>query len=163
MWAHWRHLANTMELVLPLPHPSPQPKRQIDRFIRYCTARGRKSLYFTMGVPFPKIAGPFSWVTAECPYTLQWDAPPPLKIAHSIMPALCSLCNCVLSFFLSVLCSLRLPVIIKVSSYLMLFPWGDLNAHLIHGYLDPPESSIQTASRSVYPSLQGSLVCKPTD
>ena len=40
--AHWRHLANTIELVLPLDHPSPQPKRQIDRFRRFCTAYGRK-------------------------------------------------------------------------------------------------------------------------
>jgi len=40
-----------------------------------------------------------------------------------IMPALCSLCNCVLSFFLSVLCLLRLPVISKVLSYLILATW----------------------------------------
>jgi len=31
MWAHWRHLANTTEIVLPSAHPSPQSKRQIDR------------------------------------------------------------------------------------------------------------------------------------
>ena len=35
MWAHWRHLANTTELVLPLVHSRPQPKRQIDRFSRF--------------------------------------------------------------------------------------------------------------------------------
>jgi len=35
MWAHWRHLANRIELVLPSVHPSPQPKRQIDRFSRF--------------------------------------------------------------------------------------------------------------------------------
>jgi len=58
MWAHWSHLANTIELVLPSTHPSPQPKRQIDRFSRFCTAHGRKSLYFTVGNPFPKIAPP---------------------------------------------------------------------------------------------------------
>ena len=33
--AHWRHLANTIELVLPSAHSSPQPKRQIDRFSRF--------------------------------------------------------------------------------------------------------------------------------
>ena len=27
--AHWRHLANTIELALPLAHPSPQTKREI--------------------------------------------------------------------------------------------------------------------------------------
>jgi len=66
-------------------------------------------------------------MTAECPYTLQWDAPFPLKIAPS---------------------------------------HGDPNPHLIHGSLGPPESSIQTASQSVQPFLQGSLVWhadRPTD
>ena len=114
--AHWRHLANTIELVLPSAHPSPQSKRQIDRFSRFCTAQGRKSLHFTMGDPFLQNC-PFSWWIwtlsnswflrpiwadkpngisvgsavfaqmtadgAECHYTLQWDAPFPLKIAPS--------------------------------------------------------------------------------
>jgi len=52
--AHWRHLANTSKLVLPSAHPSPQPKRQIDRFSHFCTPHGWKSLYFTMGATFPK-------------------------------------------------------------------------------------------------------------
>jgi len=56
MWTHWRHLANTIELVLPSAHPSPQPKWQIDRFSCFCAAYGRKFLYFTMGGPSPKIA-----------------------------------------------------------------------------------------------------------
>jgi len=59
-WAHWRHLMNTIELVLLSAHPSQQSKWQIDRFSHFCTAHGRKSLYFTMGDPFsPKC--PFSW------------------------------------------------------------------------------------------------------
>jgi len=37
-----------------------QPKRQIDRFSRSCTAHGRKSLYFTMGVPINQNF-PFPW------------------------------------------------------------------------------------------------------
>jgi len=56
MRAHWCHLANTIELVLPSVHPSPQPEWQIDRFSRFCTAHGRESLYLIMGNPFPKIA-----------------------------------------------------------------------------------------------------------
>jgi len=59
MWTHWRHLANTIELVLPSSYPSPQPKRQIDRFSRFCTARGKKSLNLTVGDPFPNC--PFLW------------------------------------------------------------------------------------------------------
>jgi len=108
MWAHWRHLVNTIEPVLPSVHQSPQPKwqigsavfaqlaaqchracwacpsplkivsshggsvphlirgslghptqhhkRRLDQFSRFCTAHDRKSLHFTMGAPFPKIA-----------------------------------------------------------------------------------------------------------
>jgi len=40
------------------------------------------------------------------------------------------------------------------------FPWGYLNHHLILG---PPESSTQTASRSVQPFLQGSVAHCVTD
>jgi len=32
---HWRNLANTIELVLPSAHPSPQPKRQINQFSHF--------------------------------------------------------------------------------------------------------------------------------
>jgi len=51
MRAHWRHLANTIELVHPSAHSSPQPKQRMDRFTRFCTAYSRKYLYFTMGAP----------------------------------------------------------------------------------------------------------------
>jgi len=61
----------------------------------------------------------FAQVTAECPYTLQWEAPFPSKLPLSV---------------------------------------GDLHSHLIHGSLGPPKSSTQTASQSVPPFLQGSLV-----
>jgi len=103
---------NTVELVLPSTHPSPQPKRQIDRFSRFYSAHGRTSLYFTTSDTFPKIApshaeiwtpsnsrflGPFwvhgpnditigsaifTQVTAEFYYTLQWVPLSP-KIAPS--------------------------------------------------------------------------------
>jgi len=58
-------------------------------------------------------------MTAECPYTLQWDAPSPSK----------------------------LPLLM-----------GGSGPHLIHGSLGPTKSSTQTASWSVQPFLQGSLV-----
>jgi len=53
--AHWRHLANTIELVHPLAHWSPQPKRQTDGFSRSCTGHGRKCLYFTVDAPVHQI------------------------------------------------------------------------------------------------------------
>jgi len=57
---HWRHLANIIELVLPLAHLSPQPKQQIDRFGSTV----------------------FAQLTAESTYTLQWATLSP-KIAPS--------------------------------------------------------------------------------
>jgi len=61
MRALWRHLANTIELVHPSAELSPPPKRQIDRFSRFCTAHDRKCLYFTMGAPIHQNC-PFAWV-----------------------------------------------------------------------------------------------------
>jgi len=37
-------------------HPSPQHKRHLHRFSRFCRAHGRKSLNFTMSATFPKIS-----------------------------------------------------------------------------------------------------------
>ena len=37
---HWPHLANTIDLVLPSAHQSPQPKRQIDQFSRFTKLTG---------------------------------------------------------------------------------------------------------------------------
>ena len=51
-----RQVANLIELVLASAHRSRQPKRQIDRFSHFCTAHGRKSLYFTIATLSPKIA-----------------------------------------------------------------------------------------------------------
>ena len=56
LWAHWRHLANANEFVLPAAQPSPQPKRQIDRFSRFCTHHGRKTYTLQWALFFPKIA-----------------------------------------------------------------------------------------------------------
>ena len=102
--AHWRHLANTIELVLPLAHPSPQCKRQIDWFSHFCKGHSRVSSGMPQHVlspnncPFAWVVAPsnacflaptlvhnpngisissavFAQITAECRYTLQWAAP----------------------------------------------------------------------------------------
>jgi len=49
MWAHWRHLANMTELLLSSVHPSTQPKRQIDRFSRFCMHSSRQSVVGYIG------------------------------------------------------------------------------------------------------------------
>ena len=58
--ALWLFLANTIELVLPLAQPSPQPKRRFNRFSLFWTTHSRKSQYFTAGDPFPQ----------SCPFSL---------------------------------------------------------------------------------------------
>jgi len=55
MWSHCRHVANMTQLVLPSTHPSWQPKRQIDRFSRFCTAHGKVSSH-TLAPP-----GEYDW------------------------------------------------------------------------------------------------------
>jgi len=54
MCAHWHHLANTIEPVLPSAHPSSQSKQQIDPFSRSCTAHGTYNGLFSP--PQKKIA-----------------------------------------------------------------------------------------------------------
>jgi len=74
---HWRYLANTTELVITSTHPSPQPKRQIDRFSHFQPIQAHKPNIISIG------SAVFAQMTTECRYTLQWDAPLPLKIARS--------------------------------------------------------------------------------
>jgi len=42
-------------------------------------------------------------------------------------------------------------------------PWGDLDLHLIHGSFGPPESSMQTASRSLQRFLHAELLTSVTN
>jgi len=53
--ADWRHLANTNEPEHPSAHPSPQPKRQIDRISRFFTAHGKIRYTLQRALLFPKI------------------------------------------------------------------------------------------------------------
>jgi len=46
--------------TIPWTHPSPQLKRHLDRFSRFCADDRRVSLYFTMGRPFPPQNCPFN-------------------------------------------------------------------------------------------------------
>jgi len=54
--AHWRHLGNMIELLLPSAHLHPQSKRQIDRFSHSCTAHGRKFIYLKWALLSPKVS-----------------------------------------------------------------------------------------------------------
>jgi len=133
-----------------LAHPSPHPKRQIDQFSHFCTAHGRKSLYFTIGDPFAKIApshrgsGPPSYSWFLRPF--QDHSPKGMTIGSAVFTQVTPQ---------------NVPILYNgtpLSPSKLLLPIGGSGTHVIHGSLDPPESSTQTASRSVLPFLQGSLV-----
>jgi len=47
-----QYLWTSISHMIPWAHPSPQPKRHLDRFSRFCRDDRRVSLYFTMGRPF---------------------------------------------------------------------------------------------------------------
>jgi len=103
--AHWRHLANTIEHVLPSAHLSPQSKQKsIGSVVLHSSQQKVPILYngrlFPPKLPLPigdlephlthdslGVSKPtthmafrlvvFALTIAECPYTLQWDSPPP--------------------------------------------------------------------------------------
>ena len=81
MRAHWRHLANTTELVLPSVHPSPQTKRQIDWSSCLCTAHSKKLLNFTMAAHVPQNS-PFPWVDLDPHLTHSLAHPSPQPKQH---------------------------------------------------------------------------------
>jgi len=60
-----------------LAHPSPQPKRHLDRFSHFCTADGRASLYFTVwAAAIPPQCCPFPWEYLDSiQYVVPWAHP----------------------------------------------------------------------------------------
>jgi len=44
--------------MLPSAHQSPNPKRHLDRFSRFCTVHGRVLVHFTTSCPFPPLKLP---------------------------------------------------------------------------------------------------------
>jgi len=81
-WIHWRHLANTVELVLPSTIQVHNPNGQIDRFSHFCTAHGRKFLYFTMGDPFSQTC-PLSWgICIPIKFMIRSASPSPQSKRH---------------------------------------------------------------------------------
>jgi len=131
----------------PLIHVSLGPlesitKPHLDRSCRFCTAHGRKSIYFTMGTRFPQ----------NCPLPIrdldhhlisftrflrpiQIHNPNGISIGSAVFVQFTAECSYTLYF--------------KIAPFR-----GGSRPHLIHGSLGPPESSTQTASRSVEPFLQ---------
>jgi len=134
------HLANMTGLVLLLAHPSPQPKQQIDPFSHFCTANGRKSLCFTMGDPFPQNC-PFSWGIWTPSNIILWSILSPQSEWHHDQ------CSRFHTGDRRVSYTLQWDAPFPPQN--LPFPWGIWTPHLIRGSLVPPESTTQTASRSV--------------
>jgi len=72
-WAHWRHLANTIEHVLPWAHNSNGKSIGYDRKV---------SLYFTMGCPFPPKIAPSHGGSGPHLNMVPWAHPSPQPKRH---------------------------------------------------------------------------------
>ena len=127
--------------MLPWAHPSPQPKWCLYRFSRFCTAHGRVSSSMHGHDLSPKNC-PFAWGNLE-----------PHLTHGSFGPIECSteMASRLVQPFLHS-SPQRVPILYNVPPLLsskLPLPVGDLDPHLTHGSLGPPESSTQTTSRSV--------------
>ena len=122
----------SIELVLPLTHPSPQPKRKIDWFSRFCTDHGRVSLYFTTGRPPPlKLTLPMGDLD---PYLTRDSLDPSEPKPKRHLDRLSRFCTD--DRRVSLYFTMGLPFPSKLP-----LPMGDLDPHPMRGSLGPPESS----------------------
>ena len=123
-------------------HPSPQPKRHLDRFNHFCKADGRVSL----GMSFLQKIVPLHGAIWTPIYYMVLRPPesPPLTASRMVKPFLHSWRRSV-------------PLLYDNCPFPLhncCFPVGG-STHMIS--LVPSKPTIQTASRSVRPFLQGSL------
>jgi len=135
--AHWRHLANTIELV----HPSESTTQTANRSVQ----------------PF------FAQVTSESPCTYNWRPhPPKLSLPMGDMdPHVTRFLGPIRAITQTAPRSVqpflrrrqkRVRIVFNIAP-----SHGGSGPHLIHGSLGPPESETQTASRSLQPFLRGSV------
>jgi len=136
--AYWRHLANTIEFVLILAKPSPQPKRQIDQFSHFCTAYGRVWSGMPGHVHSPNNC-PFAWGSG--PHLIHASLGPPESItqtaSRSVQPFMQFTSEC-----RQACRGMSFPL--KIAP-----PHGGSGPHLIHDSLGPSKPITQRASRSV--------------
>ena len=127
---------------------SPQPKRHLDRFRRFCTVHCRATRYITMGRPLSlQIVPPNGNLNPHLIHDSMGPSEPTTQTAsRSVHPFLHSSPQSV-------------PIIyngqpLPLPSKLPL-PMGGSGRHLIHGSSSPPETITQMASRSVQPFFAG--------
>jgi len=136
--------------MVPWAQPNPQPKWHLKRFSRLCTVHSRVSVYFTMDRPLPsKLPLRMGIWTPSNTWLLGLSVPTIQTASWLDQPFLHSSPTTECPYFIMVC-----PFVPQNCP----LPWVDLDSHLIHGFLDPPESSIKMASWSVNRFLQGSLL-----
>jgi len=136
--------------MLPWAHPNQQLTQYLDRLSHFCTARGRVSLYLTMSRPFPFKIAPSHGGSEPPPNTwfLGLMLSPQANGISNGSAALAQL-------------TAECPYTLQWAAHPRQncsFPCRDLNPHLVNGSLGPPQSWTQTASRSVQPFPQDSLL-----
>ena len=136
--------------MLPSAHPSPQPKRHLDRFSHSHSSRQHRPACPDMYVPSAKNC---SLDLDRIYYMVPGVYPTQHPKRH--LDRLSRFCTAhdrqFLYFTIGVLVSQKLP-----------FPMGDLDLHVIHYCLSPSKPEIQTASRSLEPFLYSTPQSDPT-
>jgi len=144
--------------MLPWAHLRPYPNGISTGSAVFCTAHGRRALYFTMGRPFPPQNCPCTWGIWTSSNTCFLGPP------HSASQ--------MASWWVQPFCkahgrkSLYFTMGCPFSRENCPFAWEDLDPYLIHGSLCSPESIKQVTSRTFQPFWQGSWLWqtdRPTD
>ena len=112
--------------MLPSAHLSPQPKRHLDRFGHSCTAHDSVSMGMP-GIFFPLKVGGIS--TPSSTWFFECAQPTTQTASQSVQRFLHSSRQTV-------------PILYSGRPFpqKLCLPIGDLDPHLIHGFLGPPES-----------------------
>jgi len=122
-------------IILYWAHSSPNPKRHLHRFSRFCTAHGRASLYFTMDRPFPLKIAP-SHREIWTPSNAWFLRPIPAQSPNGILNGSIIFAQLTTECFYTLQWAALPP-------QNCLLPCGDLDSHLIHGSLGPSHPSFQ--------------------
>jgi len=142
MRAYWCHLANAIELVLPLTNQSPQPRWQINWSNHFCTAH---SVAECRRAHWRHLANTIELVHIGTSWRMWFNMcflGPTQTTNWSVQPFLHNLWQKVLIRYNGCPFPENFP-----------FPLGDLDPHLIYDSQDQPKPTTQTASRLVQPFL----------
>jgi len=131
--------------VVTSAHPSPRPKRQIDRLSHFCTAHGKKVSILYNGRPFPQNCPSRGGSGPHLIHDSLGQSEPIIQTASRSFSCFRT-CEC--SYTLQ-----RAPLSPKLP-----LPMGDLDPHLTRDSLGPSKPTIQTAYGSVQPFLHSMAI-----